>query len=250
MKVSRFASIAFLFFLAWAVPCGAQTTVAGKISARHTTYNFGTVKEKDGEATHTFWLRNLTADTLHVVRYEVSCNCTDAKFVQKQLLPYGRMAVTLHYNPVHRSGPFLQDASIYFAGIDEPLVFQVEGSVQPSPWSEGVEMVCTLGRGLFLDCKELYLLDVKAGERRTFHVSVHNSTDRSLVLGFDESGVERKGVSVEVPEGAVVDPKETRTLTFSVVQPDTHEGMAVLPVWVNGKRVKPLRIQWFSSHIK
>ena len=250
MKTSRFAIIVFLLFLAWRVPCGAQTSIAGKISARHTVYNFGTVKEKDGEATHTFWLRNLTADTLRVARYEVSCNCTDAKFVQKQLLPYGKLAVTLHYNPVHRSGPFQQEASIYFAGIDEPLVLQIEGSVQPSPWSEGLEMVCTLGRGLFLDRQELYLLDVKAGERRTFHMSVHNSTDRSMVLAFDKSGIEPAGVSVIVPEGTVVGPKETRTLTFSVVQPDSHEGISVLPVRVNGKRVKPLRIQWFSSHIK
>ena len=71
----------FLFTANIAAQNGAQ------ISSDELTYNFGTIAEADGLASHTFVVKNTGDSPLVITRITASCGCTQPEWTKAPIAP-------------------------------------------------------------------------------------------------------------------------------------------------------------------
>lgn len=86
----------FLFTANIAAQNGAQ------ISADELTYNFGTIAEADGLASHTFVVKNTGDSPLVITRITASCGCTQPEWTKAPIAPGKTGNVKVTYNPKGR----------------------------------------------------------------------------------------------------------------------------------------------------
>ena len=82
MKRLSFILCGILFF---AVHMAAQN--GAQISADELTYNFGTIAEADGLASHTFEIKNTGDGPLVITRVTASCGCTQPEWTKEPVAP-------------------------------------------------------------------------------------------------------------------------------------------------------------------
>ena len=82
MKRLSFILCSILFF---AVHMAAQN--GAQISADELTYNFGTIAEADGLASHTFEIKNTGDGPLVITRVTASCGCTQPEWTKEPVAP-------------------------------------------------------------------------------------------------------------------------------------------------------------------
>ena len=107
MKRLSFILCSILFF---AVHMAAQN--GAQISADELTYNFGTIAEADGLASHTFEIKNTGDGPLVITRVTASCGCTQPEWTKEPVAPGKTGNVKVTYNPKGRPGPFYKTISI------------------------------------------------------------------------------------------------------------------------------------------
>ena len=79
------------------------------------TYNFGTIAEADGFASHTFTIKNTGDAPLVITRVTASCGCTRPEWTKSPIAP-GKTVKQITYNPKGRPGPFYKTVSIFSNG--------------------------------------------------------------------------------------------------------------------------------------
>lgn len=87
-----------------------------QISADELTYNFGTIAEADGLASHTFVIKNTGDGPLVITRITASCGCTQPEWTKEPIAPGKTGNVKVTYNPKGRPGPFYKTISIFSNG--------------------------------------------------------------------------------------------------------------------------------------
>ena len=100
-----------------------------KIEAPETEYNFGTIKESDGNVQHIFRIDNKGTAPLVITRVMSSCGCTTPKFSKDPIAPGKSGQITVVYNPTGRVYPFVKTVSVYSNGKEGPLVLTIKGEV-------------------------------------------------------------------------------------------------------------------------
>ena len=80
------------------------------------TYNFGTIAEADGFASHTFTIKNTGDAPLVITRVTASCGCTRPEWTKSPIAPGKSGEVKITYNPKGRPGPFYKTISIFSNG--------------------------------------------------------------------------------------------------------------------------------------
>lgn len=213
------------------------------------SYDFGTIREQDGEVSHTFTLRNVSSDTLRIGRYELGCDCTDLTYSNKEILPQGETSITVMYNPTYRPGKFSREVNIFLLPETEYVTLGFQGKVKKSPYEDDYEVSHALGRGLYVSQQRLHLLDKGVGEERQFLLTAKNQTRRPITVHFETEACKQAGVTVKVEETVTIPAQAKVSIPIAVAQPSSHEGWIDLPLTVGGKVVKPLHVTWFTTLI-
>lgn len=100
------------------------------ISAKETSYDFGTIKEADGKVSHTFTIDNTGDGPLVMTRVIASCGCTTSEWTKEPIAPGKSGEVTVTYNPADRPGAFIKTISIYSNGKKGSFILTVKGKVE------------------------------------------------------------------------------------------------------------------------
>ena len=77
-----------------------------KISFDKLTYDFGTIYEKDGNATCTFRFVNEGKTPLVILRAQASCGCTVPSYPEYPIAPGDTAEMKVEYRTRHRPGEF------------------------------------------------------------------------------------------------------------------------------------------------
>ena len=77
------------------------------ISADETSFDFGTIKEANGNVSHTFKIKNSGEAPLVLTRVIASCGCTTPEWTKEPIAPGKTGDIKITYNPKDRPGPFL-----------------------------------------------------------------------------------------------------------------------------------------------
>ena len=101
--------------------------------AKELTYNFGTIAEADGLASHVFTIQNTGDAPLVITRVTASCGCTRPEWSKAPIAPGQTGEIKVSYDPKGRPGPFYKTVSIYSNGKKGSYNLAIKGSVTPKP---------------------------------------------------------------------------------------------------------------------
>ncbi len=97
-----------------------------------TVYDFGTIQEDGGTASHTFILRNKGQEPFCITAATGRCRCTTATFSTRELQPGDTAHVTVRYNPWNQPGTFSQRVAVRTTAEDRTNYLFVKGTVAES----------------------------------------------------------------------------------------------------------------------
>ena len=100
------------------------------ISAEETSFDFGTIKEANGNVSHTFQIKNTGDSPLVLTRVIASCGCTTPEWTKEPIEPGTTGDVTITYNPKKRPGPFVKTISVYSNGKTGSFILTIRGEVE------------------------------------------------------------------------------------------------------------------------
>lgn len=157
--------------------CWGAAKNADRLRLLNPEYDFGIIREADGERTGTARLVNESADTTYIRDVRPSCGCTGASYNDAPLAPGDTTLVAFTYDPAGRPGHFSKSVKIYVGNSDERHTVRLFGTVLGTPQ--------TLSRNYPVECGPLRLSedllevpDVKEGTaRHTFVRMVNQSAD-------------------------------------------------------------------------
>ncbi len=110
-----------------------------KISFDKVTHDFGTLYEKDGNATCTFRFVNEGKIPLVILRAQASCGCTVPSYPEHPIAPGDTAEMTVEYRTRHRPGEFTKYIFVYSNTKPDRTTLQVKGVVIPDNGNNGVE---------------------------------------------------------------------------------------------------------------
>lgn len=106
------------------------------ISAEETSFDFGTIKEADGDVSHSFTIKNTGESPLVLTRVIASCGCTTPEWTKEPIAPGKTADIKVTYNPKDRPGPFVKTISVYSNGKSGSYILTIRGEVEQQPSKE------------------------------------------------------------------------------------------------------------------
>ena len=93
-------------------------------------YDFGTIKQDDGNVSTVFTVINNTNVPILLTNVTTSCGCTSPKWTKEPIESGKTGEVTITYSPKGRPGPFEKVITISTSGDPERLVVRIKGVVE------------------------------------------------------------------------------------------------------------------------
>ncbi|KGN75170.1 hypothetical protein HR11_05450 [Porphyromonas macacae] len=106
-----------------------QKSQGAVISAAETDYDFGNIKEANGNVSHTFIIKNTGSKPLVLTRVVASCGCTTPEFDKEPIAPGREGKIKVTFNPAGRPGQFIKTIAVYSNGLDGAYILRVKGVV-------------------------------------------------------------------------------------------------------------------------
>lgn len=154
-----------------------------RISADELIYNFGTIGESDGLASHIFTIKNTGSSPLVITRITASCGCTQPEWTKEPITPGKTGEVKVTYNPKGRPGPFYKTISIYSNGKKGSFSLGIKGNVTPKEALPILIYPYSIG-DLKLQTKSILYSTIRPEETLGEKISVINEGKTSLNIHF------------------------------------------------------------------
>ena len=148
-----------------------------RIVAKELTYNFGTIAEADGLASHVFTIQNTGDAPLVITRVTASCGCTRPEWSKAPIAPGQTGEIKVSYDPKGRPGPFYKTVSIYSNGKKGSYNLAIKGSVTPKPVKPVFVYPYAIGP-LKLHTKQVLFSSIRQDETLGEKIHVKNESDR------------------------------------------------------------------------
>ncbi|MDO4496357.1 MAG: DUF1573 domain-containing protein [Bacteroidales bacterium] len=209
---------------------------AAKITFTKTTHDFGTIQEKNGDATVEFPFTNSGDSPLLIVRAQSSCGCTVPEFPKKPIRPGESGVIKVTYHAKGRPGPFQKSVYVYDNNNGKSMLV-INGNVVSNTTPEDT-YATEMGAGLRVKNRTLNFFDVYPNRNnRTRTLMFYNESNEPIQLTF-------RGVSKNVhldKEPEIIQPKkEGRVLVTFLTKESKDWGMhtETFDVFVKGKESK------------
>ena len=152
-----------------------------RITSDELTYNFGTIAEADGPATHVFLVKNTGDAPLVITRVTASCGCARPEWGKAPIAPGKTGEVKITYNPKGRPGPFYKTISIFSNGKKGSYNLAIKGNVTPKPAQPVFNYPYAIG-DLKLHTKNILFSSIREEETEGEKISVKNEGETALTI--------------------------------------------------------------------
>lgn len=159
-----------------AVPAQAQLRFEPAV------WDFGTIREADGRVSHTFTGVNRGDKPLVILDVVTSCGCTVPQFTRKPVLPGGKTAITVTFDPANRPGSFTKELGVYSSDREKIATLTIRGNVAPRERSVEELYPTDAGGGLRLNTMLSAFTYIYQGRRVQGSVGYANTSERPLTL--------------------------------------------------------------------
>lgn len=180
-----------------------------QISVEELTYDFGTIYEADGLASHVFQVKNTGQAPLVITRVTASCGCTQPQWSKEPIAPGKSGELKITFDPKGRPGPFYKTVSIYSNGKKGSYNLAVKGTVKPKTLQPVFNYPYSIGE-LKLHTKTILYSTIRPDEKLEERIHILNDSQKALTI---QLGKLPSFFSVEA-DPDVIQPGEMGTLTI------------------------------------
>ena len=152
-----------------------------QIEAQELVYNFGTIAEAAGLASHTFVVTNKGDAPLVITRVTASCGCTRPEWTKEPIAPGKTGVVKVTYNPKGRPGPFYKTVSIYSNGKKGSSSLAIKGNVTPKSQQPVITYPYSIGE-LKLHTKTVLYSGIRQDETVGEKISIKNDSETAIAV--------------------------------------------------------------------
>ena len=120
-----------LIFIAVMTATSALAAGAPKIKVEDKSYDFGSIREADGEVSHDFVIENIGDSPLIITSANASCGCTTPVIPKEPVRKGEKATIRVTYNPSGRPGEFDKTVTVKSNAKPSKLKLKITGTVLP-----------------------------------------------------------------------------------------------------------------------
>lgn len=120
-----------LIFVAVMTASSAFASGAPKIKLAEKSFDFGTIREADGEVSHDFVIENIGDSPLIITSASASCGCTTPLIPKEPVKKGEKATIRVTYNPAGRPGEFSKDITVRSNAKPSKFKLKITGTVLP-----------------------------------------------------------------------------------------------------------------------
>jgi len=206
-------------------------------------FNFGTIREKDGKVSHTFYFRNTGKQPVTVSDINTGCDCIGKVIRNKPVKPGERAALTITFDPGYKSGFFSKEIFIFSEGGKQYCNVWVEGNIIAGERPIDNDYPYNFGSSLYLRYKVMAFGFLAPGHSKKMELPFANAGNVPMTLKFIPRS-NKQGLRFTNP--GPIAPNSKGTVVFNYTMPFQQQGDAIiyLDVHVNNKKLpEPLQIK-------
>ena len=174
----KFSSLIIVLFILPLSSVLAQNE-GPSIKFNETSFDFGDIKEADGNVSHKFEFTNNGTAPLIVQSVRPSCGCTSTGWTKDPVKPGETGFVTAVYNPKNRPGKFNKSLTIVSNANPAQMRIYIKGNVEPKPRSIEDDYPTVMG-GLRVKYRSFNFGKLTTEKPVTKTFNVYNNTDQEI----------------------------------------------------------------------
>lgn len=200
----------------------AEETKTARIVFDHYTYDFGDIREADGDVSHTFRFTNEGDLPLVINSVGVSCGCTTPRFDKAPLLPGRTAEMKITFDPTNRPGRFEKVIHILCNDPRRTVRLTITGNVLPKPRTLQDDYPYYLGEGLRIADRHLTLGVLPHGRTVIRSVGIANAGKKTIRI--EATGSSLPAYVTVRPKKAQLAPGERSEIELTFQTPETLWG--------------------------
>jgi hypothetical protein len=118
-----------LLFLCFVYSVCVDAQVSKPLQFREEIFDFGSIKEHGGPATHEFTFVNNGTRPIKILKVQASCGCTTPNWSKEPVAPGKSGFVQASFDPVGRPGYFNKSLTVTTDFDSNPVILQIKGQV-------------------------------------------------------------------------------------------------------------------------
>lgn len=184
------------------------------------SWNFGNIKEADGDVSHTFIFTNTGSDPFVIERVTTSCGCTTPEYTREPVLPGRKGTIKVTFNPEGRPGPFQKTITITSRNSQNQNQLYIKGAVIGRPRSPEEEYPVAVGDQFRTSRQSCGLGYLPRGGAKATTIEYMNVSPTSVMLDVAYSEKNDYFTVVFSPQTLPPGGKGVMTLSYDLRQAD------------------------------
>ena len=243
--------VRYLIFLC--VVCSLSNSLIAQVLSRdlvfeERVFNFGTIREKDGKISHTFYFSNTGKKPVTVSDVNTGCSCVGNVLRKGPVKPGEKAALTITFDPGYKSGFFSKEIIVFSENGTQYNHVWVEGNITAGEHPVEEEYPYNFGSNLYLRYKVLAFGYLRAGNAKKLELPFANTGNTAMDLKFIPRD-NKDGLYFTNP--GKIAPNGKGTVSFNYMMPfgKQKDVIIYLDVYVNDKKLPdPLQIKVLNEN--
>lgn len=214
----------------------SQDNSKSTLTFTETVWDFGDIKEVDGDVSHVFKFTNNGSNAIILENVSVSCGCTSPNYSKQPVKPGGKGEIKIVFDPSDRPGKFSKEIYITSNGGKNRNTLIVEGNVIPRPRKVEEDYPFLMSDGVRFNNLSLNFRYVEQEAPASMFLKYANTSDKDAVIDFEVSP-DDGNIKVQAEKTACAGCKGNITVTAQIPKGDTY-GKFIYRIYpiVNGKK--------------
>jgi hypothetical protein len=211
-------------------------------------FNFGSINEKNGKISHTFYFRNTGKKPVTISDVNTGCSCVGNVLRKGPVKPGERLSLIITFDPAYKSGFVSKEIIIFSENGTQYNHVWVEGNVIAAEHPVEEEYPYNFGNNLYLRFKVLAFGYLRAGNSKKMELPFANAGSIAMNLKFIPRN-NKDGLYFTNP--GKVAPNSKGTVSFNYMMPFGKQDDVIiyLDVYINDKKQpEPLQIKVLNDN--
>ncbi len=179
-------------------------------------FDFGTIRETDGEVSHIFEAENCGQKPVVILQVVTTCGCTVPEYSRKPILPGEKTSIKVVFDPANRSGIFNKELGVYSSERKKIATLTITGSITPREKSVRELYPLSAGNGVRLSESMAAFTYIYKDIRKSTSIGCVNTSSHPVTLSLESE--ESSGyLSIDYPR--TLSPNERAEITFTYLVP-------------------------------
>lgn len=210
-------------------------------------FNFGTINEKDGKVTHTFYFRNTGSQPVEMGEVNTGCGCLVNSVSKGPVKPGERTAITITFDPSYKSGFFSKEILVFSENNQRYNRVWVEGRINPTEHPVEEDYPYNFGSGLHLRFKVMAFGYLKPGASKKMDLQFANDNKSDIQVRFIARNT-IPGLHFTSPGKIAARQKGIVSFAYNMPYFQQDDVTILLDIYVNDKKLaEPLELRILSE---